>query len=368
MTAFRKIKEYVPVKAMVIFALTILSLVLLVVVRLSTAFADFFNYYLTMPIRAILSSVTSIIPISIAEILLITMPIWIGLLVFFAVKQIKKGTKYGVRCLCYVLCILCVIFISFVWTYSSGYYTTSIDQKLGLDREKVSVQELYDTALWLTENLNELAPNITYDESGASIMPYSTWQMSSKLCDAYDTFVSKYGVLHNFRSKVKPILLSEPLTYTHISGIYSFVTGESNVNVNYPDFIVASSAAHELAHQRGVAREEEASFVAFLVCINSEDLFLQYSGYLDVYQEVMSALYSADKELYKKASAEISKSVLDDRISYSDFFKKYQDSKPAQVSGSINNSFLQANGQSAGIKSYGMVTDLTVAYYKSLVK
>jgi hypothetical protein len=146
------------------------------------------------------------------------------------------------------------------------------------------------------------------------------------------------------------------------------MTGESNINVNYPDFIVASSAAHELAHQRGIAREDEASFVAFLVCINSDDIFLQYSGYLDVYQEVMNALYSADKKLYKDASLKISESVLNDRISYAKFFKKYENAKPAEISGTVNDSFLQANGQAAGIKSYGMVTDLTVAYYKSLVK
>ena len=55
------------------------------------------------------------------------------------------------------------------------------------------------------------------------------------------------------------------MTYTHISGIYTFYTGESNININYPDFVVASSATHEMAHQRGVARENEANFVSFVV-------------------------------------------------------------------------------------------------------
>ncbi|MBQ7411332.1 MAG: DUF3810 domain-containing protein [Clostridia bacterium] len=366
MTRFRKIREYIPLRAMIIFAITIVSLILFIVVRCSVAFADFFNYYLTMPVRMVISSITSIIPISIAELLLITIPIWIGLLIFFGVKQVNKGKKQGIRYLCYLLCVLCFVFITFVWTYSSGYNTTSIDKKLGLDREIVSAKELYDTALWLTDNLNELAPSIMYDETGASAMPYSYSKMSSKLCDAYNGFVDKYGILHTFRSKIKPIMLSEPMTYTHISGIYSFMTGESNVNVNYPDFIIASSSVHELAHQRGIAREEEANFIAFLVCIGSNDKFLQYSGYLDVYQEVMSALYSADKKLYKDASSRLCEKAYYDRVSYSKFFEKYKDSKPAQISGSINDSFLQANGQTAGVKSYGMVTDLAVAYYKSL--
>ncbi len=355
-------------KAMIIFALTLLSLIIYIAFRCSSSFANFFNSYLSMPVRVVISTVTSVVPFSIAEILLITMPIWIGLLIFFGVKQIKKGRKNGVRYLCNILCILCVIFILFVWTYSSGYNTTTIDKRLGIDRQNISAIELYDTAIWLTNNINELSNSVTYDSTGASQMPYSYWELSSKLCSSYDSFVDEYGVLHNFWSKVKPIMLSEPFTYTHISGVYSFMTGESNVNVNYPDFIIASSSAHELAHQRGVAREDEANFVAFLVCIGSDDKFLQYSGYLDVYQNVMSALYSADKELYRQASSQLCEKALGDRISYSEFFKKYADSKTSQISGSLNDSFLQANGQEAGTKSYGMVTDLTVAYYKSRIK
>ena len=102
------------------------------------------------------------------------------------------------------------------------------------------------------------------------------------------------------------------------------------------------------------------------MCINSDDTFLQYSGYLDVYQEVMNALYSADKEFYKQASSKLCYEAYMDRVSYAKFFEKYKDSKSSEISSSLNNSFLQANGQEAGTKSYGMVTDLTVAYYKSI--
>lgn len=366
--SFKRIREYVPLSSMIVFVLTIISIIFFIIVKCSVAFADFFNYYLTAPVRAMLSTITSILPFSIAEILIITMPIWITILIVFSVKRIKKGNKSAIRYLCEILCILCLLFIFFVWTYSSGYNTTTIDKKLNLERQNVSAQELYDTALWLTAEINELSPGISYDESGASVMPYSYSKMSSKLCDAYDIFVEKYGIIHNFRSKIKPVMLSEPMTYTHISGVYSFFTGESNVNVNYPDFIVASTSAHELAHQRGIAREDEANFVSFLVCISSDDVFIKYSGYLDVYQNVMSALYSADKELYFEASSMLCDSAFGDRVSYSKFFEKYAYSKTAEISTSLNDSFLQANGQKEGTKSYGMVTDLTVAYYKSIKK
>ena len=366
--AFRKAREYVPLGAMIIFALTIISIVLFIIVKLSTSFADFFNYYLTAPIRAIISTLTAWIPFSIAELLIISIPLWATVLIVIGIKRAKISLKSAIRYLCFIICILCVIFMTFVWTYSSGYSTTEINEKMGIERAEVSAKELYETANWLVENINSLSDEIIYDADGASVMTYSYWQLSSKLCDAYDVFIEKYGILHNFRSNIKPIILSEPFTYTHISGVYSFMTGESNLNVNYPDYIVASSAAHELAHQRGVAREDEANFIAFMVGIGSDDPFIQYSAYLDVYQKVMNALYSADKKLHSDVASKLCDEAIGDRRAYSEMFKKYADSKTSEVSNSINNSFLQANGQQAGTKSYDMVTDLVVSYYKNSVK
>jgi hypothetical protein len=48
---------------------------------------------------------------------------------------------------------------------------------------------------------------------------------------------------------------------------------------------------------------------------------------------------------------------------YSEFFKKYKHSKAAKVSQAINDAYLKSQG-TAGTKSYGMVTDLAVAYYR----
>lgn len=365
--AFKRVREYVPLGAMIMFLITVVSLVLFIIVKKSVVFADFFNYYLAFPTRALIAKATSWVPFSIAEILIALIPVWATILIVIGIKKAKKSLESSVRYLCFILCIICFVFSAFVWTYSSGYHTTAIDKKLGFERKDLSTDDLYQTALWLTENINALSPSIKYDETGASVMEYSYFEMSDKICDSYEKFAKEYKVLRTFRSNVKPILLSEPFTYTHISGVYSFMTGESNININYPDYIVASSATHELAHQRGIAREDEANFVAFLVCIKSDDVFLQYSGYLDVYQNVMSALYSANKDLYRDAQQKLCYEAYMDRLSYAEFFKKYADSKSSEVSGAINDSFLQANGQEAGTKSYGMVTDLTVAYYKSMI-
>ena len=172
------------------------------------------------------------------------------------------------------------------------------------------------------------------------------------------TFIYKFHFC-----RPKQVILSEPWTYTHIAGVYTFFTGESNVNVNFPDYTIPFTTAHEMAHQRGISREDEANFVAFLACAESDDPYIRYSGYMSLYEYVRSALYGADKDAYNEIrSAELS-SVRNEGRAYSLFFDKYRENVAATVSGTINNSYLQSQG-TVGTKSYGMVVDLACAYFR----
>lgn len=368
MKFFNKVKEYVPRWALIIFALTFISGIMLVIEKYSVGFADFVNDVLSRPVRPIMAWLTAWLPISLAEILIIISPFWIGFLIYLAYKKAKQGIKQTVRYISFLLCIICFIFISFVWTYSSGYYNTKLDTKLGFNKVNIGKTELYETSVWLSEKLNSLADDVSYGENNASYTDMSYDELSKDIYHAYSKVSSQYGIIHNFPSRIKPIMLSEPMTYTHISGVYTFMTGESNLNVNYPDFIVVSSLAHEFAHQRGIAREEEANFVSFLVCTSSDDPFIQYSGYLDVFLTVSDHLFDADPDLYFQVINSLDIRIRKDMKSYSEFFDKYRDSKASDVAGSVNDKFLQANGQENGTKSYGMVTDLCVAYYYDLIK
>ena len=48
---------------------------------------------------------------------------------------------------------------------------------------------------------------------------------------------------------------------------------------------------------------------------------------------------------------------------YSVFFTKYANSTASTVTGAVNDTFLKLQG-TEGTKSYGMVVDLAVAYFK----
>ena len=189
-----------------------------------------------------------------------------------------------------LLSVVVTLFSFFVLTFAAGYRAYPLEDKLELEREKVSAEELYDTAVILIEAINRETSEIEFYEDDFSIMPYPLRDMNHRLGDAYSAFCKSHDFIAHSPGRVKPVLVSEVMSYMHITGVYSFFTGEANLNVGFPDYTLPYTAAHEMAHQRGIAREDEANFIAFLVCIGSEDPYIRYSGYLNVYEYVAGAL------------------------------------------------------------------------------
>ena len=193
-------------------------------------------------------------------------------------------------------------------------------------------------------------------------MPYTLDEMNDRLIDAYDRICERYSFVQRLDSRLKPVMLSEAMSYTHITGVYSFFTGEANINVAFPDYTIPYTAAHELAHQRGIAREDEANFMAFLVCMSSEDAYIRYSGYLSLYEYVASALYSASPQHYQQVASSLIPEVRGEMAAFSAFFDRYRDSVASEITETVNDTFLTMHG-TEGVRSYGMVVDLAVAYY-----
>ena len=359
-------KPRIPIACIVIFALTAISIVLYIAFRVSAPFADATNRTVSSFGRMFMAKLTGWLPFSVAEMLLLLFPvILITVIVIGAKRHCATSREMWIYIAC-IFSVVCMVFNLFVWNFAPGYNAVSLDQKLELERKPVSATELLHTADLLLEELTILEEEILFTPTGASRMPYSYDEMNDLLMKAYDKAVKKYDFIDDFHSRVKPVMLSEPMSYTHITGVYTFFTGEANINVNFPDYTIPYTAAHELAHQRGIAREDEANFVAFLVCIESEDAYIRYSAYLNVYEYVVSALYSADYELYKENYMKQPINIIYERIAFSEFFEKYQDNTIADISEATNNAYLQSQGATQGTRSYGMVVDLAVAYYRDV--
>ena len=358
------IKRKVPLFSKILLGIAAFCGILYILFLNIPAFSDFFNKHISPFIRGALSYLTTWIPFSLAEMLLILVPVIVVIIVGIGVKKYCDSWRnVGVFCVI-MLSIASYIFSTYTLGFVPAYHGSTLDKKMELDKQKVSADELYETAAILSAELAKEAEYVIFNGDGFSVMPYGYNELNDKLMEAYEKACEKYDFIQPLHSNIKRIMLSEPMTYTHISGVYTFFTGEANLNVNFPDYSLPFTAAHEFAHQRGIAREDEANFVAFLVCSESDDAYIRYCAYLNLYEYVANALYSANPEYYAQTYYSLPKEARGEMRAYYEFFEKYRDSVASDVSGAVNDTFLTING-TEGTRSYGMVVDLAVAYYKT---
>ena len=364
---FRKQKtrdpERFPRWGFVLLALAAVALSIWLVAAFSERFANAFNRTVGAFVRSALAHLTSWLPFSLAEFLLYSLPLWLVLLVVIGARRHCGSWRAVLVYLGAILSAFSLLLSMFVFGFGTGYRTTTLDRRLDLAPTEVNAETLEATAERLVTELNALAPSVTYGEDGFSEMPYDLSGLNDKLLAAYLPVCEKYDFVQKLNSRVKPVLASKAMSYTHTTGVYAYFTGEANLNMHFPDYTLPYTAAHELAHQRGIARENEANFVAFLVCVGSEDDYLRYSAYLNLYEYVANALWRADRDRYRAVLATLDERVVGELRAYSAFFETYRNSRASEVSDAVNDAYLKLNGSEAGSESYGLVVELAVAYY-----
>lgn len=180
----------------------------------------------------------------------------------------------------------------------------------------------------------------------------------------YRKLEGQYPFLWGAVWRAKPVQLSHWWSYTGITGMYFPFFAEANVNIDVPDSDIPATAAHELAHTRGFAQEDECNFFAYLTSIHSDSAECRYSGYLLAYIYCANALYGYDQELWRQAYSHCSEAVrrdLNERNAYWDAFK----GKIQETSDKINDGFIKSQGVEDGVLSYNRVVQLILGYYAS---
>ena len=103
--------------------------------------------------------------------------------------------------------------------------------------------------------------------------------------------------------------------YLGFTGYYNPFTGEAQVNTTVPKFLLPFITLHEMGHQLGYAKEDEANFSGYLAAANSHDTLFQYSAYLDLFvyanREVFYFDSSASKNAVKQLIPEVKADLLE---------------------------------------------------------
>lgn len=225
----------------------------------------------------------------------------------------------------------------------------------------VSVQELAEVTDYFIDRLEETADAVPRNENGCFSMDWETILASSEA--VYDQVVEQFPFLDFPARQPKAVHFSEIMSRMNFTGVYCPFTGEANVNVDSPACLLPSTVAHELAHQRGVASEQECNFLAILASTTCGDPVYAYSGWLLGYIHLNNALYRADRELWQEAWSHLPEAVKGDIAANNAYWASFQDQVTSQAAQQVYDSFLKSYGEEQGIQSYGTVVDLLVVWY-----
>ena len=319
-------------------------------------------------IRDTVSSITGSVSFSICELIIVIVVLAVFLLLLiriFNVIVFRKGSFVKlVSTLITLLLTSAYIILLFYLMWGFNYYRLPIGQKLDLPEREYTASDLERVCFELSKNANELRSLTATDENG--VFAGSIDDTISSVVDAYNKFGASHPSFKANMTPAKPITFSELLSACGISGIYIFLTEEPNINVNEPFLYIPFTAAHETAHYTGYAHEQDANFLAFLVCKDSGNAELAYSAYMYALVHCGNELARTDMSAYRRLYASYSDGMKSDFDDYRQQIEKNIDSELSDAFESMNDSYLKFNNSESGIDSYTEDTQLIVRYYDSM--
>ena len=317
----------------------------------------------------VFSSITGLVPFSLAETGIVLGIVLIPALVIWRIVVYVKGKGnrlYLVTAdVITLLCVGALVYFMLVLGCSVNYYRKPVAEYLGLEVRDSSVEELHALHAELTERTNAVRRQLTLEDEEAVFLLSVSNRELAKLCDeAYDALAEEYDIFHGVYPKPKRILFSALMSKAELTGIYVPFTMEANVNVDIPDYSIASTMCHELAHLRGFIREDEANYISYLACMASDSPELQYSGLMEALILTGNAIYGKNPDLYYEIRAKYDDAVNRDLAANSAYWARFHNTKVSNTTEKLNDTYLKANNQTDGVQSYGRMVDLLLAEYR----
>jgi len=318
----------------------------------------------------LLSLLTGLVSFSIAEVGLIVLSI-LALIIFIRgiIKVIKLRSgklKSLFNYLVNILITISVIYFILTIFWSLNYNRLSFAKIAGLDTHPASVGELGNLCDSLIIQANSLRRSVHQDSKGIMFLPEGYPGVFNQANLGYVKAAETLSVLSGNYGTPKYVIFSKAMSYTGIIGLFCPFTCEVNIDVDIPSYSIPSTVCHEMAHQHGFAREDEANYISYLTCNSNPNVYFQYSGTMLALITSMNAMYDHDQAKYFDLNKRVSEGVKRDMQDNALYWQRHKGPVENTVT-SLNNAYLKANNQTDGVFSYGRMVDLLIAEYRKKI-
>jgi len=342
--------------------LIILFFVQLFFVFLFSKFPSFIEKYYSNGIYVYVSSffrtVFGWLPFSFGDLIYATLIILIirFLVLFF------KSNRAGKKPLAFeFLASFSIFYFLFYFSWGLNYSRVPLTSSLDFVSDSVSKEKLLFLTNKLLDKTKSIQIQITGNDSIAVMVPYSKNEILKMAPNGYQNLSQNFEQFIYQPTSLKKSLFSVPLTYMGFAGYLNPITGEAQVDYLLPKISLPMTCSHEIAHQLGIASESEANFIGFLAAIHQEDLYFNYSAYLNALRYSLFDVYRFDPELYQNYLDDLPIGIQKNILETENFWKSYKN--PAEpVFKAFYNNYLKINQQEDGLRSYNKMVDLLIAF------
>jgi hypothetical protein len=345
--------------------LPLVFVVLIVVLkRFPVLIEDYYSTFIYIKISNFLRIITGWSKISLGDILYaivgLQILIWVIKIVWLFFKKhtswfdFRKGFIVIIKRLMW-------LYIVFNFLWGLNYNRLGIAYQLQIVPKNYSKDEVENLVCDLVDKVNESRRKIERDS-----LPVFSYQQIFKVADsAYSNATKQYPFLVHHNPSAKKSLYTGISHYVGFTGYYNPFSGEAQVSTDLPNILLPYISTHEIAHQLGYASEGEANFVGYLAGSKSDNIYLNYSVYMDLYKYAATELFL--KDFTTSHGWELDSLVRKDFRDIRKFFNKKSNHVAPYMSG-LYNQYLLANQQIRGIESYNDVVAFLIAYKKKYGK
>jgi len=271
-------------------------------------------------------------------------------------KQDRKTLVFGVR---KIFLVLLWIFIIFNVFWGLNYNRKGIAYQLHFSSNKYDSSDLKNMLILLLQKVNTSKQALINQRT-----PYPGIKGLFERADkCYRETKKKYPFLNYMPVSIKSSMFSSWGNYLGFTGYYNPFSGEAQVNTTIPKFILPYTTCHEMAHQLGYAKEDEANFVGYLAATSSDDTLFHYSSYLDLFLYANMEMSKRDPFFSLSAYQELLPGIKADLKEWRDFVKRHK-SFIEPVASWAYTKYLKANQQPKGMQTYNEVVANLIAFYK----
>ena len=323
--------------------------------------SEFIETYYSQGLYPILSSmyrgVLGWVPFSIGDLIYIVL----GLLAIAYIIR-NRDRLFTRHMLINVFMVIAVAYFTFHLMWGLNYYRLPVADAFELE-ESFELDELIRVSGQLVTSSNRLQAEITGDTLTAVVVPHGRKEIFNMAMSGYDQLGQEYPKLLYERPSIKPSLLSTLLSYMGYGGYINPFTLEGQVNRKLPSFRLPVVSAHEIAHQVGYSKENEANFLGYLAASSSADPYARYSASTFGLGHCLGQLQVLDSMAFDSLVTRMHPGVKRNFQESREFWEAYQNPLEPIFKAAFD-TFLKANRQQEGMASYSRVVGLLVAYHR----